>query len=121
MLEDEDTFMDEQPDDEEALKVFVQAILTILKPNEGVIVDVDGDKDNRLIIWNGPDPDDENNRLLIVTDDKEQTKLMKHGDLIWMHDSKEDAVNATIDDFIVKQEIEELTKGDTNEDIRPSK
>jgi UDP-glucose 4-epimerase len=41
--------------DENALKVFAQTLMTVLQPTEGIIVDIDGDKNKRVIVWKAID------------------------------------------------------------------
>jgi hypothetical protein len=95
--------------DSDAIKIFIQALLSMLSPTEGVVVDVDGKIEDRVIVWKrieeGCEPE------IVITKAPEEHKKMDltKGHLVWVHDTKEECINAIIDDYVIQKEIDGLT------------
>ena len=97
---------------QQALRIFTRTFGYILQENEGIVTDdIDGTK---YFVYKHEDQ--------IKISNATESEMMKSqnykvGKWIWFYKTKEECVDAIIDDFKTQKEIEDLTKGNLNENI----
>lgn len=96
---------------EQVLRIWARTFGYILQESEGIVTDdIDGTK---YFVYSH-----EGQIKISKADDSEmmKTKDYKVGKRIWFYKTKEECIDAIIDDHIARKEIDELT-GDQNERV----